>query len=198
LDGRRAREQTVRYERSRPGELVHVDVKKLGRIVKPGHRVTGDRSRRAQGTAGWQHLFVAIDDYSRLGFARVYPDETADSAIRFLDELVDFYAQPGITVERVLTDNGTCFKHRWAEACARHGIAVRKTRAYRPQTNGKAERFIRTLLERWAYAYPYEHESARLLALAPALDFYNRFRPHRALRGLAPLQRVNNLPGRYT
>lgn len=191
------REQVVRYERSRPGELVHVDVKKLGRIVKPGHRVTGDRSVRAAGTAGWQHLFVAIDDHSRLGFASIYPDETAASAIAFLEELVRFYGQQQIRVERVLTDNGTCFKRRWAEACDRHGIVVKKTRAYRPQTNGKAERFIRTLLERWAYTYPYTHEAERVGALAPALDFYNRFRPHRALGGLAPLQRVNNLPGTY-
>jgi transposase InsO family protein len=192
------REEIVRYERSRPGELVHVDAKKLGRILKPGHRVTGDRSSQAKGKAGWQHLFVCIDDHSRLGFASVYPDETAESAIAFLHELVRFYGAHGIAVERVLSDNGTCFKRRWAEACASHGITVKKTRAYRPQTNGKAERFIRTLLERWAYAYSYEHETERLAALAPALDFYNRFRPHRALGGLTPLQRVNNLPGTYS
>jgi transposase InsO family protein len=196
LQPRSKREEIVRYERSRPGELVHVDAKKLGRIVRPGHRVTGDRSRRSPG-AGWQHLFVAIDDNSRLGFAAVYPDETADSALAFLEQLVAFYAAQGVAVERVLTDNGTCFKRRWADACAAHGIVVKKTRAYRPQTNGKAERFIRTLLERWAYAYPYDHESERLAALRPALDFYNRFRPHRALGGLTPLQRVNNLPGTY-
>ena len=95
-------------------------------------------------------------------------------------------------------DNGTCFKRRWAEACAAHAVAVRKTRPYRPQTNGKAERFIRTLLERWAYAYPYAHESERLAALPAALDFYNRFPPHRALGGLTPLQRVNNVPGTYS
>ena len=195
---RAAREQVVRYERSSPGELVHVDSKKLGRIIRAGHRVTGDRRSQAKGKAGWQYLYVAIDDHSRLGFACVRSDETADSAIVFLDQLVRFYAAHGIQVERVLTDNGTCFKRRWAEACAAHGIAVKKTRAYRPQTNGKAERFIRTLLERWAYAYPYAHESERLAALAPALDFYNRFRPHRALGGLAPLQRVNNLPGTNT
>ncbi len=190
-------EQVVRYERSRPGELVHVDIKKLGRIIRPGHRVTGDRSSQAKGKAGWQHVYVAIDDHSRLGFASVLPDETTDSALAFLHELVAFYRSHGITVERVLTDNGTCFKRRWADACASHGISVMKTRAYRPQTNGRAERFIRTLLERWAYAYPYEHESRRLAALRPALDFYNRYRPHRALGGLAPLQRVNNLPGTY-
>ncbi len=191
-------EAIVRYERSRPGELVHVDIKKLGRIIRPGHRVTGDRSTQAKGKAGRQYLFVAIDDHSRLGFASVYPDETSDSALAFLAELVRFYDQHGIPGERVLTDNGACFKRRWAEACAAHGIAVKRTRAYRPHTNGKAERFIRTLLERWAYAYSYEQESERLAALSPALDFYNRFRPHRALQGLTPLQRVNNLPGTYS
>jgi transposase InsO family protein len=190
------RVELVRYERASAGELVHVDIKKLSRIVKPGHRVTGDRCKRVHG-AGWQYLYVAIDDHSRLGFASMYPDETADCALAFLDELVDFYRSHGIAVERVPTDNGTCFKRRWADACAAHAIVVKKTRAYRPQTNGKAERFIRTLLERWAYAYPYGHESERLAALVPALDFYNRFRPHRALRGLAPLQRVNNVPGTY-
>jgi transposase InsO family protein len=195
---RQAREQVVRYERSRPGELVHVDAKKLGRILKPGHRVTGDRRGQAKGKAGWQHLFVAIDDHSRLGFAMVYPDETSDSSTAFVDELVCFYDAHGIQVERVLTDNGACFKRRWAQACEAHGVIVKKTRAYRPQTNGKAERFIRTLLERWAYAYPYTHESERLAALPSALDFYNRFRPHRALGGLTPLQRVNNLPGTYS
>ena len=197
LQVRPARAEIIRYERSRPGELVHVDTKKLGRIIRPGHRVTGDRSGQVRG-AGWQYLYVAIDDHSRLGFARVYPDETAESSVAFLRELVCFYAAYGVEVERVLTDNGTCFKARWAEACTAHAIAVRKTRPYRPQTNGKAERFIRTLLERWAYAYPYTRESERLEALAPALDFYNRFRPHRALGGLTPLQRVNNLPGTYS
>ena len=124
-----------------------------------------------------------------------YSDETADSAIAFLDELVRFYDLHGISAKRVLTDNGSCFKRRWAIACDSHSIAVKKTRPYRPQTNGKAERFIRTMLERWAYAYTYANESERLAALAPALDFYNHFRPHRALKGLTPLQRVNNLPG---
>lgn len=188
-------EQVVRYERARPGELVHVDIKKLGRIIRPGHRVTGDRSSQAKGKAGWQYLFVAVDDHSRLAFAAIHPDETAASATRFLDQLVGFYTGHGIRVERVLTDNGTCFKRQWADACARHQIRVKKTRPYRPQTNGKAERFIRTMLERWAYAYSYANESERLTALAPALDSYNRFRPHRALAGLTPLQRVNNLPG---
>jgi transposase InsO family protein len=194
LKPRLPREAVVRYERERAGELLHVDVKKLGRIIKPSHRVTGDRRDRNRG-AGWQYVFVAIDDASRLGFARIYPDETADSALAFLAACERFYAGHGIRIERVLTDNGTCFKRRWAEACAQHGVAVRKTRPYRPQTNGKVERFIRTLLELWAYAYPYTNERERAVALAPALESYNRFRRHRALGGLTPLQRVNNLSG---
>jgi transposase InsO family protein len=191
------REEIVRYERERAGELIHVDIKKLGRIAAAGHKVTGDRSHRTRG-AGWQYVFAAIDDASRLGFARVYPDETADSALAFLAELERFYARHGIRVERVLTDNGTCFKRRWQLACDQRGIGVRKTRPYRPQTNGKVERFIRTLLELWAYAYPYQHERERTAALSPALDSYNRYRRHRALGGLTPLQRVNNLPGTNT
>jgi transposase InsO family protein len=198
LRPRPPREAVVRYERERPGELLHVDVKKLGRIVRPGHRVTGDRSGRAKGKAGWQYVFAAIDDATRLGFARIYPDETADSALAFLAACERFYAGHGIGIERVLTDNGTCFKRRWGEGCERLGIAVRKTRPYRPQTNGKVERFIRTLLELWAYAHPYAHESQRAAALAPALESYNRFRRHRALGGLTPLQRVNNLSGTNT
>jgi transposase InsO family protein len=195
LKPRVPREGIVRYERERPGELVHVDIKKLGRIVRPGHRVTGDRSKRAQGRAGWQYLFVAIDDATRLAFARIYPDETADSALAFLAECVRFYGEHGIRIERVLTDNGTCFKRRWRDRCDELKIGVRKTRPYRPQTNGKAERLIRTMLERWAYAYSYPTEAERAQALPDALDSYNRYRPHRALAGQTPLQRVNDLSG---
>ena len=184
------RGEIVRYERERPGELVHVDVKKLGRIVKPSHRVTGDRRDRTRG-----YLFVAIDDATRLAFARIYHDETADSALAFLAACHRFDAWHEIPIERVLTDNGTCFKRRWYDACTERGIAVRKTRPYRPQTNGKAERLIRTLLERWAYAYSYGNEAERAQALPDALDFYNRYRPHRALGGQTPLQRVNDLSG---
>ena len=196
LRPRLPRGEIVRYERERAGELLHVDCKKLGRILVPGHRVHGDRSRRApRGQAGWQYLFVAIDDASRLGYARLYPDETADSALAFLAACERFYARQGIRLERVLTDNGTCFKRRWAAGCADRGIGVRKTRPYRPQTNGKAERFIRTLLERWAYAYSYANELERARALPEALESYNRYRPHRALGGQTPLQRVNDLSG---
>jgi transposase InsO family protein len=194
LKPRQPRSDIVRYQRERPGELVHVDVKKLGRIVRPSHRVTGDRRDRSRG-AGWQYLFVAIDDASRLGFGRIYPDETANSAIAFLDACERFYHAHGIRIERVLTDNGTCFKRRWRDHCDQLDIAVRKTRPYRPQTNGKAERFIRTLLERWAYAYSYPSEHERAQALPDALDSYNHYRPHRALGGQTPLQRVNDLSG---
>jgi transposase len=193
LQPRPPREEIVRYEWAQPGELVHIDCKKLGRILQPGHRVTGDRSQRAHGRAGWQYLFVAIDDATRLGYAELYPAETSDAAISFLAACTSFYAQHGITIQRVLTDNGTCFKRRWADACHHQDIRPKHTRTYRPQTNGKAERFIRTLVERWAYARPYPTEHDRATALPDALDTYNRYRPHRALSGLTPLQRVNNL-----
>jgi transposase InsO family protein len=199
LKPRPARGEIVRYERERPGELLHIDCKKLGRILVPGHRVHGDRSRRApRGQAGWQYLFVAIDDATRFGFARLYPDETSDSALAFLAACDRFYRHHGIGIERVLTDNGTCFKRRWRDACDQRGITVRKTRPYRPQTNGKAERLIRTLLERWAYAYTYTTEAERAAALPAALHSYNRYRPHRALGGQTPLQRVNDLSGTNT
>ena len=133
LKPRVERGEIVRYERERPGELLHVDCKKLGRILVPGHRVHGDRSRRApRGKAGWQYLFVAIDDATRLGFARIYPDETADSALAFLAACDRFYRSHGIRIERVLSDNGTCFKRRWRERCDELKIGVRKTRPYRP------------------------------------------------------------------
>jgi len=197
LKPRLPRAEIIRYQRERPGELVHVDAKKLGRIVRPSHRVTGDRRDRTRG-AGWQHLFVAIDDATRLGFAQLYPDETAASALAFLDACHRFYAGHGSRIERVLTDNGTCFKRRWHERCDQLEIRVHKTRPYRPQTNGKAERFIRTLLERWAYAYSYDNEHERAHALPQALESYNRYRPHRALAGQTPLQRVNDLSGTNT
>ena len=199
LRERPARGEIVRYERERPGELIHVDIKKLGRIVKPSHRVTGDPRDRNRG-AGWQYVFVAIDDTTRLGFARIYPDESADSALAFLDQLERFYAGHAITVERVLTDNGTCFKRRWAEECQRRGIKPKKTRPYRPQTNGKAERFIRTMLAGWAHGRIYASSRERHHALGPWLDFYNHRRPHGALGHKPPITRLsgNNLLGSYT
>jgi transposase InsO family protein len=195
LSGPRERGQVVRYERERPGELVHVDCKKLARIVVPGHRVHGDRSRQLRRSEGYGFLFAAVDDASRLGFARLYRDETLESALAFLSSLTCFYAAHGIAVERVLTDNGPCFRRRFAEGCERHSIRAKRTRPYRPQTNGKVERFIRTLLAEWAYARSYAHEADRQATLAPYLESYNRQRPHRALGGQTPVQRVNNLFG---
>jgi transposase InsO family protein len=198
LRPRLPRDEIVRYERERPGELLHVDVKKLGRIIAPGHRVTGDRSRRAKGKAGWLYLFAAIDDATRLGFACLYPDETADSALAFLAACERFYGEQGISIERVLSDNGTCFKRRWAEACERRGIAVRKTRPYRPQTNGKVERFIRTLDEEWAHGRVWASSAQRARALLSFLRYYNRRRPHSALGDRPPISRVHQERGQYS
>lgn len=186
-----------RYEHEHPGDLLHLDIKKLGRFSKPGVRATGDRSHRNPG-AGTESLHVAIDDHSRIAFASLFPDEKTPSVLNALRQAVAFYHQHGIPIRRVLTDRGSTYRSKlFAASCRELGLKHSFTRPYRPQTNGKAERFIRTLLERWAYAYSYEQELERLAALTPALDFYNRFRPHRALGGHTPLQRVNNLPGTY-
>jgi len=168
--GRRGRiglEQPQRYERSRPGELLHVEVKKLGRIDRPGHRVTGSRhDRRNQGKKGWEYVHVAIDDYSRLAYAEVLADEKAATAIGFLRRALAFYRRHGITIERVLTDNGAAYIATvHAITCRRLGIKHLRTRPYRPQTNGKAERFIRTLLTGWAYGAVYGSSHERTAGL---------------------------------
>ncbi len=156
-------EQPIRYERSRPGELVHLDVKKLGRVAGVGHRISGNRAsqrgryqRRLQGRLGWEYVHVAVDDYSRLAYAEVLTDEKASTAAGFLERAVAFYRHHGIVVERILSDNGACYRgvvHTLA--CRRLGIRHLRTRPYRPQTNGKAERFIRTMLNGWAYGAIY-------------------------------------------
>src|SRR5580692_10516672 len=178
--GRLGLEPAVRYERSRPGELVHIDVKKLGRIVRPGHRVTGSRrDRRGQGKKGWEYVHVAVDDYSRLAYAEVLPDEKATTAARFLIRAVRFYRRHGIRVERVITDNGGAYISAvHAIACRRLGIKHLRTRPYRPQTNGKAERFIRTLLAGWAYGATYGSSHERTRALDGWLWTYNHRRRH--------------------
>jgi transposase InsO family protein len=197
--GRLGLEPAVRYERSRPGELLHVDVKKLGRIDRPGHRVTGDRSdRREQGKKGWEYVHVAVDDYSRLAYAEVLKDERATTATGFLRRALAFYRRHGVVVERVLTDNGGCYRgvvH--ALACSRLGIRHLRTRPYRPQTNGKAERFIRTLLAGWAYGAIYGSSSERTRALDGWLWHYNHRRRHSALGHQPPVTRTNLL-GSYT
>ena len=197
--GRLGLEPAVRYERSRPGELVHVDVKKLGRIVGAGHRVTGSRhDRSGQGKKGWEYIHIAIDDYSRLAYAEVLADEKATTAAAFLRRAVRFYRRYGIQVEAVLTDNGAAYiavVH--AIACRRLGIKHLRTRPYRPQTNGKAERFIRTMLASWAYGAIYGSSSERTRALDGWLFHYNHRRRHSALGHQPPASRTNLL-GSYT
>jgi transposase InsO family protein len=186
-------EPIVRYERSRPGELVHVDVKKLVRIIRPGHRVHGDRRTRVQG-AGWEFVHVCIDDATRLAYVEVLYDETGETAAAFLRRAVAWFARRKIRVERVLSDNGSCYRsdiHR--HTCAQLGIKPKFTRPYRPQTNGKAERFIQTMLREWAYAATYQNSLQRENALRPWLRYYNLHRPHMGLDGRTPLFRLNNL-----
>ena len=182
-------EPVRRYERAAPGELVHLDIKKLGKIGRVGHRIHGDRRRHQRGI-GWECVHVAIDDHSRLTYAEVLPDETARTTVGFLQRAVAWFAEHGITVERILTDNGSAYRSvAFAVACLELGIGQRFTRAYRPQTNGKAERLIRTLLTEWAYARAYARSAARTRALFRYLHYYNFERPHSALGGLPPASR---------
>jgi transposase InsO family protein len=212
--GKRSRldqERVVRYERSRPGELLHVDVKRLGRIQRgAGHRVTGrrhynprrvDREGRERHTVGWEFCHVAIDDYSRIAYVEVLEDERASTAVGFLRRALRFYAEHGIAVERVMTDNGAAYIST-AHAIACRALHVRhlRIRPRRPQTNGKAERFIRTLLEGWAYGRTYRSSRERRGALAAWMEFYNHRRPHGALGRQPPASRLsgNNLLGSYS
>jgi transposase InsO family protein len=197
--GRIGLAQPQRYERSRPGELLHIDVKKLGRIHRPGHRVTGSRhDRRDQGKKGWEYVHIAIDDYSRLAYAEVLSDEKAATAIGFLRRAVAFYRRHGITIKRVLTDNGAAYIATVHAITCRHlGIKHLRTRPYRPQTNGKAERFIRTLLAGWAYGAIYGSSRERTAALDGWLWHYNHCRRHSALGHQPPVSRTNLL-GSYS
>jgi transposase InsO family protein len=211
--GRLGLEPAVRYERQRPGELIHIDVKKLGRIQGgAGKRVRDGRKqhynpRRSDATGtlrqtvGWEFVHIAIDDATRLAYVEVLCDEKATTAIAFLARAVKHFATYGITVERVITDNGSAYRSTvHAIACRTLGIRHLRTRPYRPQTNGKAERFIRTLLGGWAYGAIYATSTERTLALAGWIDFYNRQRPHGALSHKPPIARLhelNNLTGSY-
>jgi transposase InsO family protein len=189
------------YERPRPGEIIHVDVKKLGRIGRPGHRVNADRRTRTRGI-GWEFVHVAVDDATRLAYVEVLDDERGATAAAFLRRAVAFFRRYGIRVERVLSDNGACYRavvH--ALACKTLGIKHLRTRPYRPRTNGKAERFIRTLIDGWAYGAVYRTSAERSAALTGWLDWYNRRRPHRALDRKPPLTRLaemNNVVGTNT
>lgn len=199
LDRLDPRPSVVRYERERPGELVHLDTKMLGRIGPGGgHRIPGIKVNRHRGI-GWNRVHLAIDDHSRLAFAEELADEHPATTAGFLERAWRFYASHGITIERILTDNGGCYRSRvFAAACDELGIGHRWTRPYRPQTNGKAERLVRTLLAEWAYAEPFTEPAARVAGLGRYIDFYNRARPHWSLAGQPPISRtpVNNLMGK--
>jgi transposase InsO family protein len=199
-----------RYQRQRPGELIHVDVKKLGRIRGAGHRVISSRASqrkitsdgRRVGASGWEYVHVCVDDATRLAYVEVLEDARATTAVGFLRRAVAHFAAFGVPVERVLTDNGSAYRATiHALACRALGIKHLRTRPYRPRTNGKAERFIRTLLGGWAYGAIYGSSQERRLALAGWLDFYNRRRPHGSLNRQAPMTRlhalINNLVGSY-
>jgi transposase InsO family protein len=194
----------VRYERERPGELVHVDVKKLGRIPEGGgHRVVGRRQgTRNKGhryTIGYDFLHVAVDDRSRVAYVEVHADERDHTAAGFMSRAVGWFAQRGVPVERVLTDNGNCYRSRtFREVLVTAGVTHKRTRPYRPQTNGKVERFNLTLKHEWAYAGVYSCNLARLEALTTWLHHYNHHRPHMAHDGGAPMSVVNNVPGKHT
>jgi transposase InsO family protein len=212
--GKRSRlapiEPPNRYERRAPGELVHVDIKKLGRILVPGHAVTGNRRQRAErvrrfgvlrGTAGWEFVHVAVDDFSRLAYAEVLGDEKASTAIGFLRRTVAFFAAHGVHVERVMTDNGSAYRsHAHRLACLALGIRHQRTRPYRPRTNGKAERFIKTMMAGWNDGAIYGSSRERAAALNGWLWTYNHRRPHGALSHKPPIARLNelnNLAGSY-
>jgi transposase InsO family protein len=198
-----------RYERRRAGELLHIDVKKLGVITGVGHRVSGRResqnanrrARRRGAPKGWEFVHVCVDDATRLAYVEVLADEKATSAVAFLRRAVAFYAAHGITVERVLTDNGACYRSTLhALACRALGLKHLRTRPYRPRTNGKAERFIRTLIAGWNDGAIYGTSAQRAAALPGWIDFYNHRRPHGALSHKPPTARLaelNNLTGSY-
>jgi len=184
------REPVQRYEHEAPGELLHIDTKKLGRIVRPSHRVTGNRRDSVDG-AGWETLFVAVDDHARIAFTQMHPDERKPQAVRFLNDAVAYYAKLGVRIKRLLTDNGAAFRSRdFAQACRALNIHHRFTRAYRPQTNGKAERFIQSALREWAYGWTYQNSQHRIRALARWQHHYNWHRPHSGIGGVAPMSRL--------
>jgi transposase InsO family protein len=190
-------EPVVRYEHEHPVDLIHIDTKRLGRIHGPGHRVTDDRHYRGRG-AGWEFLFVAIDDHARIGFTDMYVDERIGSAMQFLHNTVAYFKSLGVTVRRLLTDNGNAFRSRdFAQACQQLGVKHRFTRAYRPQTNGKAERFIQSALREWAYGFTYQDSAQRTRSLDAWIHHYNWHRPHQGIQGAAPMSRLiasrNNL-----
>ena len=187
-----------RYERERPGELLHVDIKRLGRFFTVGKAILGDglhRSRRA----GWQYLHLAVDDHSRLAYAELLPGEHPGDCAAFIGRACTWYQEQGIVVERVLSDNGNGYRSfAWRDACAELGIARRYTRPRRPQTNGKAEALVKTLQREWAYRFAYPTSAHRARALSGYMRWYNRHRPHSSLGGTPPINRVSQVRGQHT
>jgi len=200
-------EPVRRYERDKPGEMIHIDIKKLGRFNQVGHRITGERTKQSSRRgkrggktwgAGWEFVHVCIDDHSRLGCAEIMPDEKKESAIAALKAAITWYAGLGITVERVMTDNGSCYRSKaFNKTCAALGVRHIFTKPYTPKTNGKAERFIQSSLREWAYARAYQTSSQRAEELPHWLHHYNWHRPHAGIKGKQPISRagldVNNL-----
>ncbi len=192
-------EPVRRYERERPGEMIHIDIKKLGRFNRVGHRITKDRTGQSNSRGiGWEFVHVCIDDHSRLGFADIMPDEKKQSAVDFLEAALAWYRRFDITVERVMTDNGSCYLSRaFRDACKRLALKHIRTKPYTPKTNGKAERFIQSSLREWAYAKAYDNSERRAQELPLWLHHYNWHRPHAGIKGKIPISRsglnVNNL-----
>ena len=191
-------EPVRRYQRENPGELIHIDIKKLGRFARVGHRITGDRhgqsNLRAKGQGpGWEFVHVCIDDASRIAFTRIMPNEKARSATAFLKASIAYYESLGVKVARVMTDNGSCYKsHAFARACKRLGLKHIRTRPYTPKTNGKAERFIQTALREWAYAQAYPTSDHRAAEMPIWLHRYNWHRPHGGINSQTPISRLGH------
>ncbi|UVC15364.1 IS481 family transposase [Mesorhizobium onobrychidis] len=180
-----------RYEREHPGELIHIDIKKLGRFDRAGHRITGDRQAGRSRAVGWEFVHVSIDDASRVGFSQILPDEKKESAVAFLRTAVAYYLSLGIAVARVMTDNGSCYRSKaFRDACRDLGLKHIRTRPYTPKTNGKAERFIQTALREWAYAQAYPTSDHRAHELPIWLHRYNWHRPHGSLKSKPPISRL--------
>jgi transposase InsO family protein/transposase-like protein len=184
-------EPVRRYERDHPGDMIHIDIKKLGRFDRVGHRITGDPQQGKSRGAGWEFVHVCIDDASRIAFSQILPDERKESAVAFLAAAVAYYASFGVIVTRIMTDNGSCYRSKaFANACRALGLRHVRTRPYTPRTNGKAERFIQTALREWAYAVAYPNSDRRAAELPVWLHRYNWHRPHGSLKSKTPISRL--------
>ena len=185
----------IRYERDRPGELIHIDIKKLGRFRRLGHRIL-ERGRGRSDGVGWDFLHVCVDDASRMAYVEIHPDELKHTCARFLIRAFRFFRHHGVTVERVMTDNGSAYRSRtFAKLCRWLDLKHKRTRPYTPRTNGKAERFIQTLLRQWAYQRAYPNSALRNAALPKWVHRYNHVRPHASLGRKPPISRLTSLGG---